>query len=183
MKIGQIVTLDFKNQNVSNVYFVKKIDETDNTALLYHPLYPECYLLKNIDELNLASAKLKDSTEKCLDYVASKVELLDYNTKSDLEALCLYFIVKRQLTPKQKSTLSKMCGFLASIHFNNDISETISFINHNNAVLDEFNRMWYNNFKKLFNGKQLITSNKQRSSIFNIAGFILAELHIPKINK
>ena len=51
----------------------------------------------------------------------------------------------------------------------------MKFIVENQGLFDEFNAMWFNNFDGL--GKQPITSKKQRSSIFNMAGFLLAELN------
>jgi hypothetical protein len=39
--------------------------------------------------------------------------------------------------------------------------------------------MWYRNFQGLFSGRQPITSKKQRASIFNITGFVMAELETP----
>jgi hypothetical protein len=57
------------------------------------------------------------------------------------------------------------------------------YVTENNAVLDDFNRMWYTNFRDLFSGRKQLTSPKQRSAIFNIAGFVLAELESQKTKK
>lgn len=181
LQIGDIVTLQFGKLKSSNTFLIK--DLGDDEALLYHPLAPNVYIKEDVNKLNLVSANLKDSTERSLDFVKQHIESLDHNSVADLEAMCLYFVIKRKLTPRQKRNLSQMCGKLASIIFNDDIKEAITFIKTNEGVLDDFNTMWYRNFRGLFSGKQPITSLKQRDSIFNMAGFTLAELETPKINK
>ena len=67
-------------------------------------------------------------------------------------------------------------GFIAITKLQDDISNAMALISKNAAILDEFNAMWYNNFSGLFKRNQPITSKKQRQAIFNIAGFVLAEL-------
>lgn len=180
---GKIVTLDIDNKNVSNTFIVHEVNKDEHTAYLHHPLYEECFIKVCLDDLDTVAPNIKDSTEKCLDFAKEHISNLDYNTTGDLEALCIYFVIKRQLTPKQKSTLAKICGSLASIQFNDSVDDAMRYIKENQAVLDDFNRMWFNNFRGLFNGSQAITSNKQRTSIFNMAGFVLAELSNPKASK
>ena len=181
MHKGKIVTIDFKNQTVSNTYLVHKVLE--DTCLLTHPLFPECLIEKPTRLLDQVAPNIKDSTEKCLDFSTQNKKSLDHNSLGDLDALCAYFVVRRQLTPKQKQTLSCICGNIAEILFNDNIEETMRYVSANSSALDDFNRMWFNNFKGLFTGQQPITSKKQRSSIFNMAGFILAELSNPRVNK
>ena len=101
---------------------------------------------------------------------------LDHNTRGDLEALRLFFVVKRSLTNHQKNQIAGICGTIASIYFHNDINMAMDLVKKNIPLLSEFNSMWYNNFKDLFSGKKPIVSPKQRSAIFNIAGSVLAEL-------
>ena len=177
---NEIVTLDLKTQS-SNTYSVDS-DEGE-TVLLTHPLSGGMLLRVNKNELNLVSANLKDSTERCLDYANSNRRLLDYNTNSDLDALGVYFFMKRKLTPRQKHMLANICGILAQIKFNNDLKPAMEFVVKNSSLLDEFNLMWYNNFKALFQGRQPVTSKKQRGAIFNIAGYVLAELETPSVPK
>ena len=64
-----------------------------------------------------------------------------------------------------------------------NIKDAMDIIVENEGALDEFNMMWYNNFSELFKGNQQITSKKQRGSIFNMAGFVLSQLHTPSIIK
>ena len=181
IKVHDIVTISFDNLVSSNTFKVKDIIEDE--ALLFHPLFPTVFVKKKLSECNLIAPNLKDSTERGLDFANSNKEYLDYNTIADLESLCLYFVIRRKLTPRQKFTLAKMCGTIASHKFNNDLAAAMAFIVKNEGVLDEFNRMWYGNFSGLFSGKQRITSKKQRAAIFNIAGFALAELEIPSTPK
>lgn len=181
LQVGDIVTLQFGKLKSSNTFLIKDIDNSE--VLLYHPLVPDVYVKEALSKLNLVSANLKDSTERSLDFVKQHTDSLDHNAVADLEAMCMYFVVKRKLTPRQKRNLSQMCGKLASIIFNEDVKEAIAFVKLNEGVLDDFNTMWYRNFRGLFSGKQSITSLKQRDSIFNMTGFVLAELETPKIDK
>jgi hypothetical protein len=181
IQIGDIVTAQFDSLGASNTCIVKDVGK--DSALLAHPLFEEIMIARPIDSLNVAAANLKDSTERSLDFANTNKKFLDYNTIADLESLCLYFVVRRKLTPRQKFILSNICGNIASIKFNNDIKAAMAYVVKNEAVLDEFNSMWYRNFSGLFSGKQQITSKKQRAAIFNIAGFALAELEIPTTPK
>lgn len=174
-----IVTLNL-NVNASNTFFVDS-DEGD-TLLLTHPLMEGVLVRIKKDEVNKVSANIKDSTERCVDYANNNRQFLDYNTIADLDAVGIYFALKRKLTPRQKQMLANICGVLASVKLDNDVKEAMSMVIKNASILDDFNAMWYNNFKGLFNGRQPITSKKQRIAIFNIAGYVLAELENPTTN-
>lgn len=172
-----IVTVKFENTVSSNTYIVES--DCGDTVLLYHPLFPHAFLRVAKQQLDLVAPNVKDSIERSLDFVKKNAQYLDYNTIADHEALCMYFVIRRKLTPRQKNTLSNICGTIASIKLNNDIKIAMELVVANSAVLDEFNAMWYRNFSGLFSGKQPITSKKQRAAIFNIAGFVMAELGRP----
>lgn len=173
---GNIVTLGGTNL-ASNTFLVDTVE--DQTLLLTHPL--ACGLLMRVPKevINTVGANIKDSTEKCIDYANGNRTYLDFNTIGDLEAVSIYFAIKRQITPKQKQTLANICGTIARIRFNNDIKEAMLLITKNNSILDDFNSMWYHNFRSLFSGKKPITSPLQVKSIFNMAGYVLAELENP----
>lgn len=177
---NDIVTLALDN-NSSNAYYVDT-DEGD-TVLLTHPVAKGVFIRISKASLNTVSANVKDSVERCLDYANFSRRMLDYNTNLDLDALGICFFVKRKLTPRQKNVLANICGILASIRFNNDLKLAMAFVESNVSILDEFNLMWYNNFKGLFQGRQPVTSKKQRGAIFNIAGYVLAELETPSTPK
>lgn len=177
IQTGDVVTIPFENLVSSNTFIVDTVVGDD--ALLYHPLFPKILVKEQVVKLNKVQANLKDSTERSLDFANNNKKYLDYNTTADLESLCTYFVVRRKLTPRQKSLLSSICGKIAGIKFNDNIQEAMNLIKKNEGVLDDFNGMWYRNFKSLFVGRQPITSKKQRDAIFNIAGFVLAELETP----
>ena len=181
IKKDDIVTKAFENLAASNTYIVASID--GENAFLYHPLYPQIFIKEKVNELNHVQANLKDSTEKSLDFANKNRNLLDYNTQGDLDALCAYFVVSRKLTSRQKQLLSNTCGIIAAIKFNDDAKLAMDLVKKNEGLLDDFNGMWYRSFKKVFFGRQVISSKKQRDVVFNITGFILAELETPTVAK
>lgn len=181
LKPGDVVTVkhDDGNTEASNTYIIDGL-LPNNDVLLMHPLSgPNVLIRVTPDKINIVAANIKDSSERALDFARKQTKYLDYNKAAEIEALALYYVVNRKLTSRQKNGLSAINGYIASIQFNQDIKQTISFVHKNKGLLDEFNFMWYSNFKNLFNGTQAITSLKQRQSIFNIAGFILSELENP----
>lgn len=178
-----IVTLKCENDSASNTFIVDATELKEDEVLLRHPLFPRILIRAHKSELNQVRANLKDSVEKCLDFCRINSIELDRNGRADLDALCAYFTVTRNLTPKQKSTLSAMCGKLAAIKFNDDLRRAMDFVIENKGVLDEFNARWFGNFKAFFDGTRLAPSMKQREGIFNIAGFVLAEMENPSAKK
>jgi hypothetical protein len=175
MNNGDLVTVSLDPNNPSsNTYIVYK--DLGQEVILFHPLNEKCFIVRAKEDLNKVAANIKDSTERGLDFAFKFQKYLDYNTIADLEALSLFYIVNRTLSSKQLGALSNIGGRIASTYFHNDVQAAMRYIVDNKAVLNSFNQMWFNNFKDIFNGKQPITSPKQRASIFNIAGFVLAEL-------
>ena len=173
---NSIVTMELNNQS-SNTFIVDTVEE--DTVLLTHPLAGGILIRVPKDKVNTTNANIKDSSERAIDYANGNRQYLDYNTAADLESLAIFFTFKRKLTPRQKQTLASICGVIASVKFDNDLREAMNFVTKNASMLDEFNSMWYNNFKGLFSGHQMVTSKKQRSAIFNIAGYVLAEMENP----
>ena len=172
---GDLVTVQLSENNPhSNVYRVAgKVGED---FLLNHPLIPECFIVRKDVDLNRVALATKSSTEKCLDYAMKFKRHLDYESTTELESLCMFFIVRRELSPKQKKTLSNICGRVASIYCANDITLAIKFVRENVGVLDEFNSMWYSNFEKIFIQEKPVKTKNQRITIFNMTGFVLAQL-------
>lgn len=173
---NSIVTVELGNMS-SGTFFVDT--EEDGALLVAHPLAKDVLLRVDKSRVNTTSANIKDSSERGIDYASSNRNRLDGQTQLDLEAIAIYFAIKRKLTPRQKQTLAAICGMLAAEKFNNELRDAMNFISKNASILDDFNTMWYNNFKGLFSGTQQVTSKKQRSAIFNIAGYVLAELENP----
>lgn len=180
IKKESIVTADLGNDN-SSTFIVDTVEE--NSFLLTHPLAAGILIRVPASRVNKSNANIKDSLERGIDYANTNRKYLDYNTALDLEAVAIFFTLKRLLTPRQKQTLANICGVVASVKFHDDVNLAIQFVNKNSALLDEFNRMWYINFSNLFSGRHPISSKKQKIAIFNIAGYILAEIENPKINR
>ena len=177
---NSIVTVDLNN-NSSNTFIVDTVE--GDTVLLTHPLAHGVLIRVEAAKVNTTSANIKDSIERGIDFANSNKQYLDYNTALDLEAVAIFFTLKRKSTPRQKQTLAHVCGLIACAKFNDDLREAMNFIIKNKMVLDEFNTMWFNNFQGLFSGHQMVTSHKQRSAIFNIAGYAMAELENPTANR
>lgn len=178
---GQTVTLN-RNTKSSNTYIVEDLIDKD-TLLLNHPLYPDVFIKASFQDVNSVAPILKDDTERCLDFAKNNKNLLDYNFAGDLDSLCLYFVVNKVLTMRQKKSLSNICGMIVATQVANDIQDAINLVNYNKDVLDDFNQMWYMNFEQIFKGKKHVTSPKQRSTIFNIAGFVAAQLQNPVVTR
>lgn len=180
IKTGDLVTVDFGKFNTSsNTYQVFK--KIKNQSVLYHPLVPECLLVKNDSELNNVLAILQSPTERCLAFAKANTQYLGYSSAADIDALCYYFVIKKDLTPKQRTELASSCGKVAARMLNNNIQSATEIINQNIALLDDFTATIYHKFKKKINNIQLIETITDRFSIWNIVGFILAQLHeVPK---
>lgn len=175
LRQGELVTVALEGHNSSsNTYLIAR--KLEGECLLAHPLFPESYILKPDQELNLVLAQLKSPTERCLDYVSKFSQLLGFDDASDAASLCLYFTVRRKLSGRQKKALANLCGIIASIKCENDLAIGTRIVNENVALLDEFNQTWYDNFEKLFKGVKRVKTHAQRSAMFNIVGFVLAQL-------
>lgn len=172
---GDLVTVSLEvNSDASNTYAVAR--KLEGESLLSHPLVPNVFLLKKDEELNLVGATLKNDEERCLAYALKFQKYLDYDDVAVLEALSMYFIVHHRLTKRQNKLLANMAGEIAKVYCNNDLEIAIRTVNENRALLNDFNRHWYENFEKIFQGSQRKISVAQRAGIFNMCGFVLAQL-------
>lgn len=175
IKVGDLVTLTLGEYNtVSNTYRVERKLETE--CILSHPLAPECFIIKKDDDLNSELATLKDPIEKCLYYAKKHRDYLNHVTKADLDSLCIYFVLKKVFSSKQRSELAAICGKIACIILGDNLSLAISKIKGNEALLDDYSQILYNNYKNLLENKTKIKAVSEKHAIFNIAGFILAQL-------
>lgn len=160
----------------SNVYSLYK--ELEDKVLLSHPLAEGVLILKNKNEIDLVTASQKTHYERCLDYLSSKKELLDYNSEAVVNSLCLHFVVHRKFTPKLKNLIARLSGIPASIEFQGNLQKAIEFVNENNALFDDYNkRVYYNRtYRPIFEGKTLPEDSRQVETVFNLTGFILAQI-------
>lgn len=172
---GDLVTVDLsENHSVSNTYLVLK--KLPDECVLSHPLAPECLMLRTDDQLNNAFPSMQSPIELCLNFAKNNRSYLGYTMAGDLDALSYYFIIKKQFTPKQRADLANICGKIASVALGNNISAAISEIKHNKALLDEYNHSLCNSVKGVLADPLSLQGKGQRFTIFNIAGFILAQL-------
>jgi hypothetical protein len=171
-----IVTLQL-HSDASNTFIVDTVEE--ETLLLSHPLTDGILIRVPKSRVNNVAANIKNSTERSIDFANQHRKYIPQPNLHDLDSIGLYFAIYRKLSPLQKKTISNMCGLIARESLQNNIEDAKRLILKNSSMLDEFNTMWFNNFLNLLTGKLAITSEKQRMSIFNMAGFILAEMENP----
>lgn len=148
---------------------------------LNHPLASKVFLkveAKNFDELQSIQIQTqgKSDTQKQLEFCKKYEKYLGYEENLKLLLLCESFVINRSLGNEQKKNISDLCGTIAKIHLNNDIKLAVKIVNDNSPLLDDFNRNWYNNLKLYFSFSKEIDSRGKRSTIFNMSGFVLAQL-------
>lgn len=177
-KVQDLITVPAA-YNTPNVYQV--VEDLGENLLVNHPLFPDLLFLVAKSAVNVTAANLKNSSERGLDFVKAHKSFLDFDQCADLEALSMYFIIRRKLTNPQLKRLADMQGIIAKNLFNNDLSLAMKTINENSGILDYFNAMWYKNYSKIFSSKQAICSPKQVTTIFNMAGFVLSEMANPRV--
>jgi hypothetical protein len=173
IQVGDLVTISLTEyQVVSNVYQVSK--KIDDESVLSHPLAPDCFIIRRDDELNKTFPSMQSPIERCLVFAKKSRDLLGYTMAADLDALCYYFVIRKDFSPKQRHDLANICGKIASVVLGNNLSIAITTIKQNRALLDEYNLNLFNGVKKVIDDPLAIKSKRERYTIFNIAGFILA---------
>lgn len=174
---GELVTVALKDTSVSNTFIVDM--DLGDDLLLFHPIAPNSFVKYPKSSINLVSSNIKDSTERNLDFCFHYKEYLDYMSMQDLESLSVLFALRRRLTKRQLQILAHITGDIAEVLLNYNLNLAMEVTVKNEAVLDEYNRRWYTNFRKIYQGKQSAKTEKQRKPIFNIAGFIMSQLENP----
>lgn len=176
---GDIVTLNVGSGNFTNTFLVDSVFEENGSTfcLLYHPLAPETFIKKSITDINTNMTVFQKSPlEKCLYFVNKNNNLLDYDNSCETRALNLHFAVHRVFSNSQKQKLSNICGHIAAIKLDGNLEQMIKLVNENKALLDDFNLGWYSTYESFFTGKEKIKFKNHRTTIINIAGFVLAQL-------
>jgi hypothetical protein len=190
MENREFFTLPLEDSEGTITYIINEIqDMPDRTvrALLFHPLAPKVlvpFLAKSREDLLAAQTQTqgKSNLQKTLEYANKKKDLLEFLLRTDVESLCMSFVVYRLLTPRQKKRLSGFVGIVSSIYFHSDLRLAVRFVEENYALLDDFNKAWFDSFMKVtkqtgfFSGLPKQLSPKQRPVMFNIAGFVLSQL-------
>lgn len=174
IKQGDVVTVRLEDGNTaSNTFVVAK--KLEGEALLQHPMHPNVYFLYRDELLNNALAMPKDAYEKCLQYAMKYQSYLDVDDTSIVASVSLYWVVHRKLSGIQKKLLADICGKIASVYCNNDLSIATRTVNQNSPLLDDFNRMWHHNLRAYFQGRKIPETPGIRKVMFNICGFVLAQ--------
>lgn len=178
MKPGSIVTVDYGPYNQYSNTFQVFSDSGEDVIYLNHPLAPQCITTRTLAEINIVSPKTQAPIERCLFYLKKHEGLLGSQVSGEMLGIYYYFILNRDLTKTQKSTISRFCGKVAELKFSSNVEQAVVVINQHAALLDEYNLMWFNKFSKLFKNPTLINTKSRRSAVFNMAGFVLAQLEI-----
>lgn len=174
IKEGDLVTISLGEYRVvSNTYRVAR--KIGSQCLLSHPLAPDIYILKNDTELNNNFPSLQNQVEKALVYAKQNTSALGYTMAADLEALIYFFIIKKEFTPSQRNDLANICGKIASMIINSNIGSAVTLIKQNKVLLDEYNHSLFNGVKHIIDDPLSMKHKGERYTIFNIAGFILAQ--------
>lgn len=175
IKIDDLVTVPSKKYNTSaNTY--KVVRKLKGECLLAHPLSDDCFLLKKDKDLNNFQATLQNSIEKCLNFANKNKHLLGHSSRYDLESMIYLFVIKRELSMKQKAELSSICGKISSVMLQNNLQSAIDYINPNNAILDDHHTTLFNSVKECIKNPTKIRTKKEKFAIFSIAGFLMAQL-------
>lgn len=161
----------------SNVYYLVK--EVGAEVLLAHPLAPGILVSKNKKDIDLVVATQKTPYERCLEYLSTKKTLLDYDAEAVVNSICLHFVVHRKFTPRLKNLMARLGGIPASIEFQGNLQEAIDFVNKHNALFDDYNKRVYCNrtYMPIFTGMKAPADNRQLETVFNLTGFLLAQLY------
>lgn len=172
---GDLVTIKLNDYHfVSNTYMVHR--KLEKEALLSHPLAPDCFIIKADEDLNVDFPTGQNQIEKCLFFAKKNISLLGHTMGGDLDALCYYFVIKKSLTVKQRTDLGNICGKIASVVLNSNISAAVMTIKQNKVLLDEYNNSLLNGIKRIIDDPMTIKNKYERYMVFNIAGFALAQL-------
>jgi hypothetical protein len=175
IKEGDLVTVSLnEHSDVSNTYLVFK--KLDGQSILSHPLAPECLIIKDDFELNQDFPSMQSQLEKSLTFAKKNRNELGYTMARDLDALCFYFVIRKEFTPKQRRDLSNICGKISSVILGNNVSAAVTTIKQNQALLDEYNHSLLNEIQKVLINPLALKTKNERYTLFNVSGFILAQL-------
>ena len=174
IKEGAIVTVPMGlYQNMSNTYIVARKLPTE--CVLVHPIALDCCIIKADEELNQTLAQAQNPVEKCLLFAKAHVNILGHSMAADLDAVCYYFVVKKNLTSKQRHDLANLVGKIASVILSNNLTAAGIKIKQNIALFDEYSFTLYQKNKNVVDRPVEIKDKVERFTLFNLAGFVLAQ--------
>lgn len=170
-------------------YLVSKVEQLSEgkvTAFLKHPLAKDILIpfeAENFEQLISVQTQTmgKSNIQMCIEYIVKqtrKIEEINFDIRRDAEALGILFAINKGLTNPEKDRLNKISGKLAKLHFNSDLGLAIRFIKENEALLNDYNRMWFDShYHKRKNklNKEPKFDVDQTAALFNIAGYALSQ--------
>lgn len=173
----KLVTVSNRNGE-SNVYTLEK-ELKDDEVLLSHPLSYDTFIVKNARDLDVVPAIPKSPYERCLEYVLNHSDYFDFERRAEITCLCSNFVVNRKFTDRLRNLLARLVGVPAKIKFQNSTKEAIAFVNENKALLDDYHNRVYHNvtYNPIFKGVARPENGRQLETVFNLAGFLLAQIN------
>lgn len=178
-KNGQ-VSVRLEEGQVANTYLIDSWDDESETVLLYHTRFPLILLrFPFVAVRESFECKGKGSEELTLDFCRKWTKVLDAADIDILESLEMVMVVKRRLSKRMKLSISMMLGKVAQFKLNDNVEEALSLAQEHSEFLDSFNLKRYNKLLMFLAGDKPITSEKQRISVFNLAGFVMSQIIYP----
>lgn len=150
----------------------------EKSVFLGHPLstceiYVKQDLVAGLQKLD--SPPKMSALEKLLKLAKGAVTSLKGNERMDLDALSAYYVLKRRLSRSQYEALHLMVTAIAENSFEHSPAKACDFIKENEALLDDSTVILYNTHKSVIDNWKFIQSRSERSAIFRLAGFLIAQ--------
>lgn len=163
----------------SNVYTLEREDGESGEVLLSHPISSKSFILKDIKDLDKVPAVPKSPYERCLEYVLQHADYFDFERRAEIACLATNFVVNRKFTDRLRNLLARLVGVPAKIKFQNSAKAAIEFVNENKALLDDYHNRVYHNvtYNPIFKGVSRPENGRQLETVFNLAGFLLAQIN------
>lgn len=176
IKVGDFVTVKFTPVNCkpsSNVYRVEA-KLKGNKAVLVSPWSSTVCIIRPLNELNVEPVQPISETERCLKLCLKHKKFLGFISEVELESILYHFIVNNDLSPRQKETISKLCGKISRIILMHDVSRATKLIQQTIALLDPYHTILYNSLKPCLEDNSKLDSEDKLKDFFRLAGYCLA---------
>jgi hypothetical protein len=134
------------------------------------------FILRSDSELNSAYPANQSPIESCLNFAKKNRELLSFSVSCDLDSLCYYFVIRKDFSSKQRQELASICGRISTVLLSNNVSAAVTLIKQNKVLLDEYNHTLLNSINGIITDPLSIKTKFERHSVFNVAGFVLAQI-------
>jgi len=145
--------------------------------ILSHSLTPSCLIVKPDRALKEPLHEMPSEVERAIRFAMANESLLGFTALADLKAISYFLVIEGYLSGKQRGELSNICGKIASVKLANNLLAAGALIQKYRPLLDDYNTTSYNAVKHLIDNPRMEKCDKnQRFTIFNLAGFIQAQL-------